>query len=415
MTPTRVLLTPCLLAPCLLALLLDAGAPARAAAASIPAVPTDLVSTTKRMVSYRNQQHSWQTSDGAIHLMVNIGNTPNAESLVLYSSFDSGATWTPDFTLPNTNGFSTSDGILTSTGTGAQLQIMYGTQPPNGAIMYAVAQYTAATQSWTVSAPQVAYAASRQMASMPAFVADSAGNLWCGFTLEDLSTQLYSIGMAYQAAGQQQWTNTGLEFGPVDTTTEHGARPVPLAGGVGMLYQVDTTLYWAYHLNGEPIGAAWTTATLYTGMPPVATDPYGTHFSVAVDSDDNLYLAFAGGNAALQFARYGSTLAEWSPVRQLNSASSSSGYVEVTLAGGNVIVMTNYETSIQVFQSTDRGQTFTATQMLRHDTPPPGSDLDYQNPRVEAPANATSPIPVWQQFVQGSTDGLLFFSVPVVP
>jgi hypothetical protein len=409
-TPSIRILAPCLLA--LLDVILEL--PAQAVV-NIPATPTNLTSTTKRMVSYRNQRHSWQSGDGAIHLMVNLGNTPTAQSLALYSSFDSGATWTLMFTLPDTSGFSTSDGILTNTGTGAQLQIMYGTQPPQGAIMYATAQYDSATHSWTVSTPQTVYAQRGEMASVPAFGADTVGNLWCAFTVEDVASQLYGIQMAYQAAGQEDWTDTGLEFGPVDSSTEHGARPVPLAGGIGLLYQADTTLYWAYRLNGAPISAPWTTSTLYTGMPSLTADPYGTHFSVAADADDNLYLAFAGADSELNYMHYGSSEGTWSTVQQLNSATASSGYMQVTIAGSSVVVMTNYESSIEVFQSTNAGESFTLTQLLRHDPPPPDSPLDYQNPRVEAPSNATSPIPVWQQFVSGSTNGLMFFPVPVIP
>jgi hypothetical protein len=54
------------------------------------------------------------------------------------------------------------------------------------------------------------------------------------------------------------------------------------------------------------------------------------------------------------------------------------------------------------------------TQALVRPTPPPGSTLDYNNPRVEAPVNAMSPIPTWQQFFNGPTQGLMFFQVPVV-
>jgi hypothetical protein len=60
------------------------------------------------------------------------------------------------------------------------------------------------------------------------------------------------------------------------------------------------------------------------------------------------------------------------------------------------------------------GKTFSVTHVLRHEPPPAGSSLDYTNPRVESPGRATSPLPVFQQFVDGQIQRLMFFQVPVV-
>ena len=382
-------------------------------AIQIESSTTSMTSTTKRMVSYRNQQHSWQTSDGAIHLMVNQGTVPADNSLTLYSSFDGGVTWTPMFTLANTNSYSTSDGIIQNSGTGAVLQLVYGSDPATGYIMYATATYNSAAQSWTLSTPQTAFAAPLYVGSNPAFSVDSGGNLWCEFTAENRKTLQYEVEMLYQAANTTTWTNTGLVFGGIDGSTQHAGRPVPLNNGVGMIYQVDQTMYWAYRLSGAPISTPWTTSVLYVGLPPQSSDPYDTHFAVAADASDNLFLAFQG-TAQLQYMKYSSSTSSWGPVEALASASPTATYMQVTIAGGNVVLFVNYKSSIQVFQSTDDGNTFTLTQALVHPTPPPGSTLDYNNPRVEAPVNASSPIPTWQQFFNGPTQGLMFFQVPVV-
>jgi hypothetical protein len=381
----------------------------------ISSTTTSMTSTTKRMVSYRNQRHSWQTADGAIHLMVNVGTLPSKESLTLYSSFDGGVTWTAQFALADTDGFSTSDGALTNTGAGhAVLQLAYGTTTGSGEIRFVSAAYDGATQAWTVGTPEVAYAERGQLASMPAFAADSDGNLWCGFTLEDRGTQLYNLQLLYQAAGSGRWTNTGLVFGGTDTSTQHAARPILIDGGIGMVYQADATMYWAYRVSGAPVDSPWNSSELYAGLPPSAADPYDTHFSVDADASNNLFLAFAGANGVLDYLRYTASSATWGPVETLTPSSASSAYMQVVVADGNVVLLTNAGSSIDVFQSTDDGLTFTLTQQLVHPTPPKGSPLDYQNPRVEAPAIATSPIPVWQQFFYGSTQGLMFFPVPVI-
>lgn len=44
-----------------------------AAQVEIPAGLTDLSSTSERVISYRLQEHMWQTPDGASHAMINRG------------------------------------------------------------------------------------------------------------------------------------------------------------------------------------------------------------------------------------------------------------------------------------------------------------------------------------------------------
>jgi hypothetical protein len=381
---------------------------------SIGSTATSMTSTTKRMVSYRNQQHSWQTSDGAIHIMINRGTVPTGDSLTLYSSFDLGATWTQMFTLANSNGFSTSDGmLLQNTANGTVLQIVYGTEPTTGYIMYAAATYDGVAQSWTLSTTQTAFAAPGYVGSTPAFSLDSDGNLWCEFTAENRRTQQYQIQMLYQAANTTTWTNTGMVFGVTDSSTQHAGRPVPLSNGVGMVYQVDQSMYWAYRLSGWTISTPWVTSDLYDGLPPQSSDPFDTHFSVIADPADNLFLGFSG-NSQLQYMKYTSATSTWTLPQPLTSASATATYMQVTIAGGNVMLLVNYKTSIEVFQSTDNGNTFNLTQALVHTPPPPGSTLDYSNPRVESPSYALSPVPVWQQFFDGPTQMLMFFPVPVL-
>jgi hypothetical protein len=220
--------------------------------------------------------------------------------------------------------------------------------------------------------------------------------------------------MVYAAAGSQQWTNTGLIFGVIDTTTQHSARPVAYPNGIGMIYQDADTLYWAYRQNGSPVTAPWETSTLYVGLPDEAADPYGTHYSAVADAQDNLYLAFIADPAVLMYVKYTSDAATWGSFQVLEGATTAAAYPEVSLADGNIVLMANDLSSVNVLQSTDGGETFTWTQKLTHPPATSGSGLSYANPRVETPRYSTSPMPVWQQFVDGTTDGLMFFLVPVI-
>lgn len=374
-------------------------------------VPIDVIGE-KEIVSFRNQNHSWQTADGAIHLMVNQGLTGADAGIALYSSFDGGMTWVEEFKLPDTRGGATDDGVLTDTSSGATLQVVYSTSVKPYTISYATATYTTSTQSWSLVSSQTAFSQSGLKPSIPAFTVDDQGNLWCAFSVENLQQQTYEEKLIYLAAGTSQWQDTGLLFSSTFNSSQHSARPLPYAGGVAMVYQDDTTLYWAYRLDGAPCTAPWTTTVLSDGLPPSTEDPYGTHYNVAADADDNLYLAFIAYPANLVYGYYTSAAGAWQPFQVLAGALTKAVYPEVTLSGGNVLLFVNDKSDVSVFQSTDGGQTFEITQQLTH--PPDQPGISYSQPRVESPRSALSPVPVWEQFIDGSAYGLLFFQVPVI-
>jgi hypothetical protein len=376
---------------------------------------TSITSTADRMISYRNQQHSWQTSDGAVHVMVNQGSLPTGNSVALYTSVDGGMTWNQQFTLANTDAFSVSDGMVGTVNGVQTLFLVYATAQATGTILYTSAAYNAASQSWTLaSTTQTAYSAPNTVASNPAFASDSAGNYWCAYTVENLTLQTYQEMLSYRAVKSVTWTAIPtLIFGGPDNSMQHSARPVPYNNGVGMIYQSGPTMYWAYRQTGTPIATPWVTSILYTGLPPQSEDPYDSHYSVISDAANDLHLAFVA-NQQLLYLRYLSSPGTWGPVRALTANTISAAYPQAILAGGNLVIMVNDQQSIEVQQSTNNGNSFTLTQALVHATPPPGSSLYYGNPRVEAPGRSTSPIPTFQQFVNGPIQGLMFFEVPVI-
>jgi hypothetical protein len=79
------------------------------------------------------------------------------------------------------------------------------------------------------------------------------------------------------------------------------------------------------------------------------------------------------------------------------------------------MLFVNDGSDVSAYQSTDGGETFTRTQKLTHPRIVPGSGISYSQPRVESPRYATSPVPVWEQFIDSPPGyGLLFFQVPVI-
>jgi hypothetical protein len=403
---------------------LSAQSPKKNAVIQIPATVLSIQGSVKRMISYRDQNHAWQSSDNAIHLVVNLGSTPAGNGLALYSSFDNGNTWTQMFTLPQTDGASTDDGVLTPTATGATLQLVYNTSPNIGTIVYATANYDSSSNTWSAPITQTAFASPGIVASNPAFAADDVGNLWCAFTEENSAALQYQEELIYQAAGTQQWVDSGLILGTVDNTTQHSARPVPYTGGVGVIYEDENTLYWAYRLDSFAFTDPWVTTPVYVGLPPESSDPYDSHFSVVADSSNNLYLAFVSAPANLSFTAFTSSTNTWLAPETLASSTSSPAYPQVSIetdtetGAATLMLLANYETSVKVMQATTFSPSakppFITTQILTHTPAQSGSGISYGKPRVEAPRYSNSPMPVFQQFVNGTTEELMFFSVPVL-
>jgi len=377
-------------------------------------VITGITGTAERMISYRHQEHSWQTSDGGIHLLVNRGTVPTGDSLVLYSSYDAGATWTPVITLPDSDAVSTGDGTLVTVNGTANLLVVYGTSQATQNIMYKTLTYNSAARTWTVASTQTVFTSPAVAASNPALGIDSAGIYWAVYTAQDRATLLNQEQLSYRAMPSKTWTSTPVVFGGTDNSLQHSARPIAYRNGIAMIYEDGQTLYWAYRLTGWAVTAPWVSFAIGTGLPAPSQNPYGSHFSAVADGAGNIHLAYVA-NQQLVYRRYLSSTDTWGATRPMTPSTIQAAYVQAVLAGSNVMLMVNYMQSIEVLQSTDAGNTFAFTQALVHARPPTGSTLSYNNPRIEAPSHATSPVPTWQQYVDGTTQGLMFFQVPTLP
>ena len=373
-------------------------------ATQIPAQPTTLVSTADRMISYRMQNHMWQTADGATHVIINRGPGRQGRSLVMYSTFDGGATWVDSgVSLPGSNGSTTSDGYLD----GDTLFMAYDVG--TGVIRAARLQYDPATQAWSLAGTETVYEATTAAALTPALAADGLGRRWLAFTHQDKATGNFSIKLMRQPAAGGAWVDTGFVFGPVDNlSNERSGRPVRTSRGIGMVFQVKAETFWAERSDQWPLDAKWPRAPIYTKTTP-SNDPYGTHFSVVADADYNLHLASVDGGQVV-YSRYLVADRVWT-TRVLTDNIKAS-YLQATMVDGQLMIVTNSYTNLSVYQSTDGGTTFSRTHALTH--PAPVDPIDYNRPRLETPAYSTSPVPVLQQYVDGKKQRAMFFAVPVV-
>lgn len=379
------------------------------AAVQIPASPTNLESDAGRMISYRQQEHMWQTGDGAIHVLINLGaQTQSGNSLTLFSSFDSGETWIPSVSLTPTKQYATSDGVLV----GNDLHVVYSSSAGN--VMYSVLQYDSTLKSWSLVQTETAFESGKFRGLNPGIAIDNEGGVWCAFVSENYLAQEYNIRMLYRPAGDAAWQDTGLIFGQTDgDSIERSARPVAVRNGIGMVYTVHQQFFWAYRSDGAPVTEPWTEQTLFTSSPPYDTDPYASHFSVATDSEKNVHLAFSD-HGQLLYARFLDASQGWDPIRTL-TGDVSAGYVQVSVAAGNIVLFTNEYTYVGVFQSSDGGTSFAYTQLLTHALASADGTISYRYPRIETPGQSLDPIPLLQQYVDNNVQRALYFAVGTVP
>ena len=175
------------------------------------------------------------------------------------------------------------------------------------------------------------------------------------------------------------------------------------------MYSVRAEMFWAERNNFWPNTAAWLGRRIDAKANPLV-DPYGCHFSVVTDADWNMHVLSVDGGAVV-YSRYLSADKAWSTRKITGNVKAT--YLQGTVAMGNLVVIANTYSYLSVFQSSDGGETFARTHVLRHPAPVAGES--YNRPRVETPAKASSPIPVVQQFEDASGQRALFFAVPVVP
>ncbi len=376
---------------------------------------TSLTSLSQRMISYRHQEHSWQTADGGIHVLINHTKQSGNNSLTLYSSHDAGATWQQQQVLNGTGASNVSDGYYDSAT--SSLSVIYDTV--GGDIRFVTFPYDSSKRSFAAGAIQTLPRGSATTSGAnPSFVTDTKGNTWAAFVETDSADGKSVIVLHLRKPGKTKWNNTGLQFGPKDATApapqvKRSARLVLTPAGVGMVFTVHETMYWSERPVKGDAGTPWSAAqTLYTSPNPPDSEPVSSHFNTALDGKGYIHLAFADGGA-LMYMRYDAKSLAWSPYATLVPASAGAQitYPQMVWQGNqNIAIISNYGEMARIYQATDRGTSaaagdtgdFACTDRFQHTpTSQTGGLQDYTLPRLEAPSNASlfQPVPVFQQFI----------------
>lgn len=374
-----------------------------AAVPVLDGTPTTLQSNTERMISLRHQEHMWETSDGATHVIVNRGELTASDSLQLYSTFDQGLTWVAGPRLADSDRYSTSDGYLV----GDTLYVTHAT--PAGAIRFTALQYVPGSGVWSPLSSETAFTSPETIAINPAMAIDGTDTIWLAFVATDVATGNYSIKMVRKTPEQVGWVDTGFVFGAVDNASiERSARPVATATGIGMVYTVHEKIYWASRENVWKLGTSWKRQQLFSSQAS-DNDPYASHFSVAADAGRNIHVAISDGGR-VGYLRFDAASRLWSSKWLSNNI--SAGYVQSTIISGDVVVAANYMSDILVFRSVNGGDSFTVSHALVHPEPS-SSAVSYRYPRIETTAATNGPMLLLQQYVDTGIQRLLLFNVPL--
>ncbi|HSI49705.1 MAG TPA: hypothetical protein VLA61_15645 [Ideonella sp.] len=379
-------------------------------AVSVPAKDTNLKSATAYMVSYRHQEHMWQTADGGLHLVTNRGATRSGGTLSLYSSFDGGLNWTSQIVLSKSGPTSVSDGYF-DTAT-SSLSLVYDTS--DGNINFVTYPYDPGTRTFGVGPKVQTLPKTAGISGVnPTFVTDTLGNTWVAMVKVVDTSQEAVIGLYRRKVGTTKWVDTGLTFGDKDAKSapkiKRSARLVLTPSGIGMIYTVHGDMTWASRPTKGDATVPWQLGLMYSSPYPEDDEPASSHFSVVADGKGYLHLAFTD-NGGLWYQRFDASKQVWELSQNLVpvAAGKNVTYMQMSWLGNkNVALTANFGEMARVYQSADRGGTtssgstsFACTYLLQHvKTADTGGQYNFGFPRLEAPSIAlSSPVTVLQQY-----------------
>jgi hypothetical protein len=364
---------------------------------------TDIVSDNAGIISLRHQEHSWITADGAIHLMIN-----EKKQSSLFSSFDGGISWQKQLSISTQGG---SDGILKDNS-------LFLSYPSLGkGIKLAQFNYDSTARNWLLVETKNVYRNQDFAASVPSLTIDNQQNIWVTFINKDKINNLESIELLYSNDGGISWQEPIINLPatlPLEgrTLTRQSAKLLSFSGGVGLVYIYQDTINWAYRMDAWSLDTPWQEQQIFQYTTPLPNDGRG-HFSVIVDSLDNIHFATAD-NTGLVYLKFNSQEQIWETPKWLTN--SRNPYLQLSISDEDRLLLTynvkqNGSSFLEVLESLNLGQSFQlSNQLIYESLTAPG------NPRMETPGLIQETLPVFQQVsLQDGQQGLVYFDVDVEP
>jgi hypothetical protein len=381
------------------AMLASGNAPAE----TVVPTPTNLQSNNERIISYRHQERMWQTTDGALHLVINRG-TLDGGGLALFSSFDGGRQWVLAMPFASTGHESTVDGELR----GTLLSLVIGEAA--GTIRHQVLQYDTTTRIWMSRTSEPAVVSAELHAINPTAITDRQGIVWCAFLARDRASGNHSLRLARRSL-DGTWSLASDVLGGSGRSKARSARPMLTPEGVGIAFRVRNVLWWASRIDGAGLSASWDQRQINVDTAePDLNDPFASHFSAVTDDSQAIHLVLVDDGNVLYFRR-DPVLGSWSAPRAIDDPRRSV-YVKIGWNGSKIVVSipTNAGSGV-VLTSVDGGSSFVEEHSLV--VPPPTAGITYEFSRHEMPSRWSGALPILQQYEQRRQERLMLYEILV--
>lgn len=328
------------------------------------------------MIVSRMQDHIVETSDGALHLLMNRG---YPTGLTLLTSTDGGVTWTARLILEDSGRASTADIRLIDDGD--FMVVAYTTEADD--VAFRSMAYEPVTNTWIEVQHQVVAMGEGSTNSIhPTVAIGQNGRIFVSYT-EEVAGGIKVV---------VRWSDDGGRTWDGDETVAYGvwtgsSRMISADGVNGFLLAGSDTLEW---ISYDP-RLGWQSETLDAEG---ASGRYSSHFSTTTIGNDIFVVTVTTEHELILLIRDGDT-GQWSPGVMIAGARDEVSNVQISASdtGNLYIVHDNIHTGrLIVLESTDGGQTWAPEAILR--TP---AILVADPARFEAPEQFSGDLIVMQQ------------------
>ncbi|WP_075222861.1 hypothetical protein [Acuticoccus yangtzensis] len=345
-----------------------------------------LTRNVPRMLVSRMQDHMVETSNGDIHMVVNLGGD---RSIVILTSTDDGDSWSISNRYPDAATNSSSD-VRLIPGEDTMLMVYVN---ENGGITYNELTYNEDNTRWRVTETSEVVASGLDPASTnPTIAQGGNGALLVAY---NINTDDGVRGVLAGSTNGQNW----VLFDELDSEASAGSlRAVGTGDGFGVIYVTAEHTYWIEFEDGA--------FTFEEIADEGAVGIYASHFTTTTVGED-IFFAGVGEDLALNFMHYDGASDTWSEAEVPSGAGVDIGDVSsVQLSadadGDLFLTYDDYDTGlIHIITSDDEGETWSDVATL--DVP----DFLRSDPaRFEAPEHFDGDLVVAYQFAFPLANGL---------
>jgi hypothetical protein len=351
---------------------------------------TNLRSSAEAVISNCFQKHSWITTDGKAHLLINVGSSSNA--LELYSGGHA-VTWFHRATIPNSAKTSQGDGTLV----GSRLYVVYSTRGRQ--IELTTFDYKPSASKWKMSGIIPITNDSQVAFDRPSIAVDNLQRVWIAASFVQNGTNAIAL---FLIEAQGAVPRQVGQFSTPNESSKRSARLLQTPDGVIMIYtdHPDSnserfTLNFTYRLDFDAPDGPWAPPRTIFNFTNPEQSKNGGHFSAALDPRGNVHIATRSENTLIYVRLTNYDVALGTPKILGSAGVSPYGQVSVAESGNVSVIVPRKGAGIRqldVLTSMDGGENFVLTHVLKLAI---GKNTGQE--RIEAPSLYQDKLPVIQQ------------------